>query len=1040
MNITKDKIEYIKGDKVKTFKIPKEDRNINFKKWSFGDVLQYIKLTKEKNKKSQNSPMTKRSKIKYTRLRTVKDNLIINGKKSVNQLKEEYVLMSNIYGANSQQARSILDQLNEYGEKIITPLYQEYLKVMDPKNPFRLSQNQFCLMLDRKFNELMSNDTNYYWYIKNTKQEIDIGMEKPDNLNVFSRLINKDADNYNLQIRDDIKFYFGFTIKDGNIDGVIDKIKKECEDKEKDFRRFYKWNNKYCKVKTRNINTNEYQKDFQNDGLFPKLLNDTTDYIWICYDLFEYMMSKDNGKLRNKIFYCQYMAEKTYDSFNYKQYVIINNDIIDVGNFIKYFMDDDIEFKGDNLDLAFTNLIISKTLEKCGLNSNMFKNAFDVKENEISGTTIEPDNKMIIDNRDFEEDNEEDIKNELDNIKKERMKKKSEFYTNNKNRNQDYYEWMNKNKTKDDELTFKMSEDNEDEDSEDEIPTSKIDIPKPIKPIITTENKIIPIVPKQPDELKTIKLNDVKPIDPNTLTSTSTDVRGTTLGVPPTEPIKINNMPPVYPPTEPIIPIYNPNNQPIIPILPPVGPSTQPSEFDNTVLEEAVKHIINYDPNHDPLEGLPTYSNLNNKPIMSPIIPPIAPPIYEKDDKVNDDHEIKPTILNDDNSIPVPDELFKNVSKVYAYCYYNKDYYLQLYAIILTDKDNQLIKCVTIDNLEENEEIFKLIFTTIYNYYSETINDFEQNYKLPKEKINKSLKITYKIKIRQIVKQIKEDIKVHITECNGLEEAKNKLNYYLNKKKLDLRGVKYSPEIMARVYFGENETTKGGFEIPTVMGIITYSTYNNNIIKKHSLIKIQDVKIETNYMNKLNDITNEKIKQYENYRKNDQITKIIKENILIKIKLDLGCEVEYIDNGVDKLMEDLTKTKLKPLPITTIGVPKQGDGIIDSIKDFINFRKDVKETEYYLLQRIIKLESEMKNVKNKIVSNDIRTNLNKINYGGNDDDNDNDDWDNTPNVVDGEGNGFNNHFTCSRCGKINPKFFNGNYPTLSEFREQFSKL
>ena len=54
MNITKDKIEYIKGDKVKTFKIPKEDRNINFKKWSFGDVLQYIKLTKQKNKKSNN--------------------------------------------------------------------------------------------------------------------------------------------------------------------------------------------------------------------------------------------------------------------------------------------------------------------------------------------------------------------------------------------------------------------------------------------------------------------------------------------------------------------------------------------------------------------------------------------------------------------------------------------------------------------------------------------------------------------------------------------------------------------------------------------------------------------------------------------------------------------------------------------------------------------------------------------------------------------------------------------------------------------------
>lgn len=1010
MNITKDKIEYIKGDKVKTFKIPKEDRNINFKKWSFGDVLQYIKLTKEKNKKSQNSKSKNTNKIKYTRLRTVKDNLIINGKKSVNQLKEEYVLMSNIYGANSQQARSILDQLNEYGEKIITPLYQEYLKVMDPKNPFRLSQNQFCLMLDRKFNELMSNDTNYYWYIKNTKQEINIGVEKPDNLNVFSKLINKDEDNYNLQIRDDIKFYFGFTIKDGNIDGVIDKIKKECEDKEKDFRHFYKWNNKYCKVKTRNINTNEYQKDFQNDGLFPKLLNDTTDYIWICYDLFEYMMSKNNGKLRNKIFYCQYMAEKTYDSFNYKQYVIINNDIIDVGNFIKYFMDDDIEFKGDNLDLAFTNLIISKTLEKCGLNSNMFKNAFDVKENEISGTTIEPDNKMIIDNRDFEEDNKEDIKNELDNIKKERMKKKSEFYTNNKNRNQDYYEWMNKNKTKDDELTFKMSEDSEDEDSEDEIPTSKIDVPKPIEPIITTENKIIPIVPKQPDEIKIAKPDILKPIDPNTLTSTSTDVRGTTLGVPPIgQPIlNQNNMPPVYPPTQPIMPIPGPTKNNNVPLIEP------PKKINS-------------------LDGLPKYNNLNNQPIIPPIIPPITPQIYEKDDKVNDDNEIKPTVLNNDNSIPVPEDLFENCDKVYGCCYRDKNDYLQLYAIILTDKDNNIIKCITEDNSDVSDYIFKEIFMKCTLEYGDNGLYLINYSKYTLKEINDELKNNYKRIIEENIKSINYNLPVDMIEYSDLRKAKYNINSFINNNKVDVRGytTSFSQAVKGRVYFENITPTKGGFEIPTVMGIITYSTYNYNIIKKYSELTIDGIDIDTKYVDRLNTMLNEKRKQYENNSKNDTTTKIIKENILIKIKLDLGCEVEYIDDSIEQLREDLKKTKLKPLP-------KQGDGIVDSIKDFINFRKDVKETEYYLLQRIIKLESEMKNVKNKIVSNDIRTNLNKINYGGNDDDND--DWDNTPNVVDGEGNGFNNHFTCSRCGKINPKFFNGNYPTLSEFREQFSKL
>ena len=109
-----------------------------------------------------------------------------------------------------------------------------------------------------------------------------------------------------------------------------------------------------------------------------------------------------------------------------------------------------------------------------------------------------------------------------------------------------------------------------------------------------------------------------------------------------------------------------------------------------------------------------------------------------------------------------------------------------------------------------------------------------------------------------------------------------------------------------------------------------------------------------------------------------------------------------------------------------------GNGIFNSVKDFINFRKDTKETLYYLLQRIIALENDMKTVKGKIVSNNIRNSFkdNNINLS--------EDEDLSTNEVsdDNKGNGF----MCSRCGMINPKFFKNDYPTLSEFREQFSKL
>ena len=48
-------IEYIEGNKVKQFKVPKDDYNLKFDKMSYNDVLMYIKLTKEEQDKSKQS-------------------------------------------------------------------------------------------------------------------------------------------------------------------------------------------------------------------------------------------------------------------------------------------------------------------------------------------------------------------------------------------------------------------------------------------------------------------------------------------------------------------------------------------------------------------------------------------------------------------------------------------------------------------------------------------------------------------------------------------------------------------------------------------------------------------------------------------------------------------------------------------------------------------------------------------------------------------------------------------------------------------------
>ena len=60
-------IEYIEGSKIKQFEVPKKDYNLKFNKMSYNDVIMYIKLTKEEEKKKSKEDNT----LKYKPLKTV---------------------------------------------------------------------------------------------------------------------------------------------------------------------------------------------------------------------------------------------------------------------------------------------------------------------------------------------------------------------------------------------------------------------------------------------------------------------------------------------------------------------------------------------------------------------------------------------------------------------------------------------------------------------------------------------------------------------------------------------------------------------------------------------------------------------------------------------------------------------------------------------------------------------------------------------------------------------------------------------------------
>jgi hypothetical protein len=126
MNITSKSIQYILNNRVKTFKIPKEDRNINFKKWSYNDVIQYIRLNEQK--KSKISKSKKKNVIKYARLTTAKNNPLINGKKTLDEIKQEAIIAANTYGIGSVQYKSLIDQITQYSKLILERYYEDYIK------------------------------------------------------------------------------------------------------------------------------------------------------------------------------------------------------------------------------------------------------------------------------------------------------------------------------------------------------------------------------------------------------------------------------------------------------------------------------------------------------------------------------------------------------------------------------------------------------------------------------------------------------------------------------------------------------------------------------------------------------------------------------------------------------------------------------------------------------------------------------------------------------------------------------------------------
>ena len=127
MNYDSEKhiIEYIEGKKVKQFKVPKNDYNLDFNKMSYNDILTYIKLVQEAEQEDK-------TKIKYKPLKTV-------AAKTKDYIAQDFKLMSQAEKLKTLSEYMLNENIQELKEFLTNdvftdePIVQSLMTILNKK-------------------------------------------------------------------------------------------------------------------------------------------------------------------------------------------------------------------------------------------------------------------------------------------------------------------------------------------------------------------------------------------------------------------------------------------------------------------------------------------------------------------------------------------------------------------------------------------------------------------------------------------------------------------------------------------------------------------------------------------------------------------------------------------------------------------------------------------------------------------------------------------------------------------------------------------
>lgn len=166
-------IEYIEGKKVKQFKVPKNDYNLDFNKMSYNDILTYIKLVQEQEPKND--------KIKYKPLKTVaaktKDYFDRN-EKLMSQVERQQKIAEFIISDKPETVTEILQDDTNYDNPFIKSLVSSLFEkgYSNEKIKELLKENDYFEVNSIEINNcIIKEDETYYfedYEFKNTIHDL----------------------------------------------------------------------------------------------------------------------------------------------------------------------------------------------------------------------------------------------------------------------------------------------------------------------------------------------------------------------------------------------------------------------------------------------------------------------------------------------------------------------------------------------------------------------------------------------------------------------------------------------------------------------------------------------------------------------------------------------------------------------------------------------------------------------------------------------------------------------------------------------------